>query len=83
MPLAFLLRGAHHALHDIFFCAGTIAMPSGYSQSTNAYIKSDRRLNPATDTNLLLAVYGGGSHLTSDIFCLQFLHFQTSDFEVI
>jgi hypothetical protein len=33
MPLAFLLRGAHHALHDIFFCAGTIAMPSGYSQS--------------------------------------------------
>ena len=44
---------------------------------------SDGRLNPATDTNLLLAVYGGGSHLTFDIFCLQFLHFQTSDFEVI
>ena len=59
------------------------SVPSGYSQSTNAYIKSDRRLNPATDTNLLLAVYGGGSHLTFDIFCLQFLHFQTSDFEVI
>jgi hypothetical protein len=33
MPLAFLLRGAHHALHDIFFCADTIAMSSGYSQS--------------------------------------------------
>ena len=32
---------------------------------------SDGRLNPATDTSLLLAAYRGGSHLTSDIyFCL-------------
>ena len=29
---------------------------------------SDGRLNPATDTNLLLAAYRGGSHLTSDVF---------------
>ena len=28
---------------------------------------SDGRLNPATDTSLLLAAYRGGSHLTSDI----------------
>ena len=33
---------------------------------------SDGRLNPATDTNLLLAAYKGGSHLTSDICFLSY-----------
>ena len=35
---------------------------------------SDGRLNPATDTSLLLAAYRGGSHLTSDIHTSCNLH---------
>ena len=30
---------------------------------------SDGGPHPATDTNMLLAAYRGGSHSTSDIFC--------------
>ena len=32
---------------------------------------SDGGLTPTTDTDLLLATYRGGSHLTSDIFSLN------------
>ena len=34
---------------------------------------SDGELTPTTDTNLLLATYRGGSHLTSDINYLELL----------
>ena len=61
MPLAFLLRGARHALHDVHLCNPPEAI-------------SDGRLNPATDTSLLLAAYRGGSHLTSDIHTSCNLH---------
>ena len=64
MPLAFLLRGARHALHDIFFCAPL--------QSAGGYIRWG--LTPTTDTDLLFATYRGGSHLTSDIHTSCNLH---------
>ena len=55
---AFLLRDAHHAKHDIFLLRISAILPEAIS---------DGGLTPTTDTDLLLATYRGGSHLTSDI----------------
>ena len=56
---AFLLRGARHAMHDILLLRISAILPEAIS---------DGGLTPTTDTDLLLATYRGGSHLTSDIF---------------
>ena len=55
---AFLLRDARHAKHDIFLLRISAILPEAIS---------DGGLTPTTDTDLLLATYRGGSHLTSDI----------------
>ena len=62
---AFLLRDARHAMHDILLLRISAILPEAIS---------DGGLTPTTDTDLLLATYRGGSHLTSDIKiskCLQ------------
>ena len=56
---AFLLRDARHAKHDIFLLRISAILPEAIS---------DGGLTPTTDTDLLLATYRGGSHLTSDIY---------------
>ena len=58
MPLAFLLRDARHAMHDILLLRISAILPEAISAGG---------LTPTTDTDLLLATYRGGSHLTSDI----------------
>ena len=55
---AFLLRDARHAMHDILLLRISAILPEAIS---------DGGLTPTTDTDLLLATYRGGSHLTSDI----------------
>ena len=55
---AFLLRDARHAMHDILLLRISAILPEAIS---------DGRSTPPTDTDLLLATYRGGSHLTSDI----------------
>ena len=55
---AFLLRDARHAMHDILLLRISAILPEAIS---------DWGLTPTTDTDLLLATYRGGSHLTSDI----------------
>ena len=55
---AFLLRDARHAKHDIFLLRISAILPEAIS---------DGGLTLTTDTDLLLATYRGGSHLTSDI----------------
>ena len=55
---AFLLRDARHAMHDILLLRISAILPEAIS---------DGGLTLTTDTNLLLATYRGGSHLTSDI----------------
>ena len=55
---AFLLRDARHAMHDILLLRISAILPEAIS---------DGGLTPTTDTNLLLATWRGGSHLTSDI----------------
>ena len=55
---AFLLRDARHATHDILLLRISAILPEAIS---------DGGLTPTTDTDLLLATYRGGSHLTSDI----------------
>ena len=55
---AFLLRDARHAKHDIFLLRISAILPEAIS---------DGGLTPTIDTDLLLATYRGGSHLTSDI----------------
>ena len=55
---AFLLRDARHAMHDILLLRISAILPEAIS---------DVGLTPTTDTDLLLATYRGGSHLTSDI----------------
>ena len=55
---AFLLRDARHAMHDILLLRIFAILPEAIS---------DGGLTPTTDTDLLLATYRGGSHLTSDI----------------
>ena len=59
---AFLLRDARHAMHDILLLRISAILPEAIS---------DGGLTPTTDTDLLLATYRGGSHLTSDIFSLN------------
>ena len=52
-------------LHDILLLRTSAILPEAIS---------DGGLTPTTDTDLLLATYRGGSHLTSDIKiskCLQ------------
>ena len=56
---AFLLRDARHAMHDILLLRISAILPEAIS---------DGGLTPTTDTDLLLATYRGGSHLTSDIY---------------
>ena len=56
---AFLLRDARHAMHDILLLRISAILPEAIS---------DGGLTTTTDTDLLLATYRGGSHLTSDIF---------------
>ena len=51
-------RDARHAKHDIFLLRISAILPEAIS---------DGGLTPTTDTDLLLATYRGGSHLTSDI----------------
>ena len=58
---AFLLRDARHAMHDILLLRISAILPEAIS---------DGGLTPITDTDLLLATYRGGSHLTSDIILL-------------
>ena len=55
---AFLLRDACHAMHDILLLRISAILPEAIS---------DGGLTPTIDTDLLLATYRGGSHLTSDI----------------
>ena len=55
---AFLLRDARHAMHDILLLRISAILPEAIS---------DGGLTPTIDTDLLLASYRGGSHLTSDI----------------
>ena len=45
-------------LHDILQLRTSVILPEAIS---------DGGLTPTTDTDLLLATYRGGSHLTSDI----------------
>ena len=59
---AFLLRDARHAMHDILLLRISAILPEAIS---------DGGLTPTTDTDLLLATYRGGSHLTSDISFLN------------
>ena len=56
---AFLLRDARHAMHDILLLRISAILPEAIS---------DVGLTPTIDTDLLLATYRGGSHLTSDIY---------------
>ena len=56
--LAFLLRDARHAMHDILLLRISAILPEAIS---------DGGLTPTTDTDLLLATYRVGSHFTSDI----------------
>ena len=50
MPMAFLLRGARHASHDIFLLRISANLPEAIS---------DEELAPTTDTDLSLATYRG------------------------
>ena len=52
------MRDARHAMHDILLLRISAILPEAIS---------DEGLTPTTDTDLLLATYRGGSHLTSDI----------------
>ena len=47
-----------HAMHDILLLRISAILPEAIS---------DGGLTPTIDTDLLLATYRGGSHLTSDI----------------
>ena len=58
---AFLLRDARHAMHDILLLRISAILPEAIS---------DGGIDSPTDTDLLIATYRGGSHLTSDIFIL-------------
>ena len=62
---AFLLRDARHAMHDILLLRISAILPEAIS---------DGGLTPTTDTDLLLATYRGGSHLTSDIITFDNYH---------
>ena len=61
---AFLLRDARHATHDILLLRISAILPEAIS---------DGGLTPTTDTNLFLATYRGGNHLTSDILTCQLI----------
>ena len=51
-----------HAMHDILLLRISAILPEAIS---------DGGLTPTTDTDLLLATYRGGSHLTSDIKMIE------------
>ena len=67
---AFLLRDARHAMHDILLLRISAILPEAIS---------DGGLTPTTDTDLLLATYRGGSHLTSDILNGRYLKNESTD----